>query len=158
MFGELEAARNHLADRADCTGRVGVLGFLHGGSFVLAPGPGLMSRWAGSGRWALSSRRVHRQADGEGGAPRMAGDSSDVVKATFRALAPDRREGCDAMEQTTEPDGVTTGLERARAPKRIKIKRDFGWHLASPRHARDPQRVPDLHLVAGRRPVWVIVP
>ncbi len=35
------------------------------------------------------------------------------------------------MAQTTEPDGATADLERARAIKRIKIKRDFGWHLAT---------------------------
>jgi hypothetical protein len=35
------------------------------------------------------------------------------------------------MARTTEPDGAITGLERARALKRLKIKRDFGWHLAT---------------------------
>jgi carboxymethylenebutenolidase len=36
VFDELEATRDHLAERADCTGRVGVLGFCMGGSFALA--------------------------------------------------------------------------------------------------------------------------
>lgn len=33
--------------------------------------------------------------------------------------------------RTTEPGGAAAGLERARALKRLKIKRDSGWHLAA---------------------------
>ncbi len=46
-FDELDATRNWLADRPDCTGAVGVLGFCMGGSFALALAP--------SGRYAAAS-------------------------------------------------------------------------------------------------------
>ncbi len=39
VFEDLAAARDHLAGRPECSGRIGVLGFCLGGSFARAPAP-----------------------------------------------------------------------------------------------------------------------
>ncbi len=62
------------------------------------------------------------------------------------------------MPHITEPDRAITDPERGRALKRLKIKRDFGWHLAT-------YVILNGFLIfiwslggGGFWPIWVIVP
>lgn len=63
-FDELEEARNYLAERADCTGKIGVVGYCLGGSFalMLAAGGDYGAASVNYGNVPLDSRRLLRDA------------------------------------------------------------------------------------------------
>jgi carboxymethylenebutenolidase len=60
MFDDLEAARGWLAERPECSGRVGVIGFCVGGGFALlaAPRPGFHAASVNYGRVPDDADRV----------------------------------------------------------------------------------------------------
>lgn len=106
-YERLQAERDALAARADCTGAVGVMGFCMGGRFALvASGSGTFD--AGSVSYGLLPAGKQEPEALE----RMLSDPCPVVGSYG---------GRDSVVKVAEVDKLRRGLERARVPHDVAV-------------------------------------
>lgn len=125
-FDEIDTARTWLADRPDCTGRIGVIGFCMGGGFAVV--------LAAGGSYQAASVNY-------GSVPKDADDllaQACPVVGSFGGL--DR-----AMKQT--PALLEHALEVNEVPHDVKVYADAGHAFLND---HDPRDVPVWGAIAGR--------
>jgi carboxymethylenebutenolidase len=109
-FTALEGARDHLAGLADCSGKVGVIGFCLGGGFAVLCAPR-----AGFGAAAVNYGEVPRDAD-------------DVLARSCPVVG---SYGARDLMGTGHPRRLEAALTKAQVPHDVKVYPEAGHRFLS---------------------------